>query len=144
LSEIVFCIVSEFTFGTGQIKACLYLVRLKCVFTRFRLRNASTWYHGQLMHVLHITIFTKEKWTFLLFEPLTFLVGMAFLNRCPISPTSWPLVRTTSFQEKVHWRRSASSVACMQTVGGICCLVYQFVPFRWVRFVKHLPYAGSI
>jgi hypothetical protein len=32
----------------------------------------------------------------------------------------------------------------MQTVGGICCLVYQFVPFRLVRFVKHLPYAGSI
>ena len=75
------------------------------------------------MHVLRITIFTKDGGV--LFEPLAFLVGLASLNRCPISPTSRTLVGTTSFQEKVHchWRRSASSVACRRSEGIVASYI---------------------
>jgi hypothetical protein len=81
------------------------------------------------MHVLHITIFTKDGGV--LFEPLAFLVGLASLNRCPISPTSRTLVGTTSFQEKVHWRRSASSVACKWSEGFVASYInlYHFARF---------------
>jgi hypothetical protein len=92
------------------------------------------------MHVLHITIFTKDGGD--LFEPLAFLVGLASLNRCPISPTSWPLVGTTSFQEKVHWRRSASSVACR--VSGDLLPRISSCAISLGSILKHLPYVGSI
>jgi hypothetical protein len=76
------------------------------------------------MHVLHITIFTKDGEVS--FESLAFLVfnnGLASLNRCPISPTSRPLVGTTSFQEKVHCRRSAGSVACRRSEGFVASYI---------------------
>ena len=76
------------------------------------------------MHVLHITIFTKDGEVS--FESLAFLVfnnGLASLNICPISPTCRPLVGTTSFQEKVQCRRSAGSVACRRSEGFVASYI---------------------